>query len=196
MTLSRLIAQFVRGHWRAYVVSDLMLATVAALTASIPRQVGALVDQLASGHLANSSLLQRLALLLLVGAVIYFLRVGWRLQLFAASFQLGVQLRTQLYQRLCQQGPSFFQTQRTGDLMALATNDVDAVEMASGEAMLAGFDGSLTLVMVVAMMTLGVDWRLALVALLPFPFMALAFWHISEQIHRASKDSLERFSRL
>ena len=196
MSLSRLIAQFVRGHWRAYLVSALMLATVAALTASIPRQVGALVDELAAGRLAGAALLQRLALLLLVGAAIYFLRVGWRLQLFAASYRLGVQLRTQLYQRLCQQGPSFFQTQRTGDLMALATNDVDAVEMASGEAMLAGFDGTLTLVMVVAMMTLGVDWRLALVALLPFPFMALAFWHISEQIHQASKDSLQRFSRL
>ena len=196
MTLSRLIAQFVREHWRAYVVSALMLATVAALTASIPRQVGAMVDELAGGRLAGNALLQRLGVLLLVGAAIYFLRVGWRLQLFAASYRLGVQLRTQLYQRLCQQGPSFFQTQRTGDLMALATNDVDAVEMASGEAMLAGFDGSLTLVMVVAMMTLGVDWRLALVALLPFPFMALAFWHISEQIHRASKDSLQAFSRL
>ena len=196
MTLSRLIAQFVRDHWRAYGVSALMLATVAALTASIPRQVGAMVDELAAGRLAGSALLQRLGVLLLVGAVIYFLRVGWRLQLFAASYQLGVQLRTQLYQRLCQQGPSFFQTQRTGDLMALATNDVDAVEMASGEAMLAGFDGSLTLVMVVAMMTLGVDWRLALAALLPFPFTALAFWHISEQIHRASKDSLQCFSRL
>ena len=196
MTLSRLIAQFVRGHWRAYGVSALMLATVAALTASIPRQVGALVDQLAAGHLAEGALAQRLGVLILVGAAIYFLRVGWRLQLFAASYQLGLQLRTQLYQRLCQQGPSFFQTQRTGDLMALATNDVDAVEMASGEAMLAGFDGSLTLVMVVAMMTLGVDWRLALAALLPFPFMALAFWHISEQIHRASKDSLQAFSRL
>ena len=196
MTLSRLIAQFVRDHWRAYAVSALMLASVAALTASIPRQVGALVDELATGRLADGALLQRLGLLLLCGALIYFLRVGWRLQLFAASYQLGVQLRTQLYQRLCQQGPSFFQTQRTGDLMALATNDVDAVEMAAGEAMLAGFDGTLTLVMVIAMMTLGVDWRLALAALLPFPFMALAFWHISEQIHRASKDSLQAFSRL
>ena len=79
-----------------------------------------------------------------------------------------------LYQRLALQGPRFFQTRRTGDLMALATNDVDAVEMAAGEAMLAGFDGTLTLVLVVAMMTLGVDWRLALVVLLPFPLMALA----------------------
>ena len=60
--------------------------------------------------------------------------------------------------------------------MALATNDIDAVEMAAGEALLAGFDGTLTLVLVVAMMSLGVDWRLGLVALLPFPLMALRFW--------------------
>jgi ATP-binding cassette subfamily B multidrug efflux pump len=38
--------------------------------------------------------------------------------------------------------------------------------------MLAGFDGTLTLVLVVAMMSLGVDWRLAAFALLPFPLMA------------------------
>ncbi len=196
MSLTRLVARFVRGHWRAYTVAALMLAIVAALTVAVPRQVGGIVDALTTGKLAGDALLARLGVLVLMGLGIYFLRVGWRLQLFAASFRLGVQLRTQLYQRLCLQGPSFFQQQRTGDLMALATNDVDAVEMASGEAMLAGFDGSLTLVMVVGMMTLGVDWRLALVALLPFPFMALAFWFISEQIHRASQDALTRFSRL
>ncbi len=67
------------------------------------------------------------------------------------------------------QGAHFYQDRRTGNLMALATNDIDAVEMAAGEAMLAGFDGSLTLVLVVAMMSLGVDARLAACALLPFP---------------------------
>ena len=66
-------------------------------------------------------------------------------------------------------GRTSIQGQRTGNLMALATNDIDAVEMAAGEAMLAGFDGTLTLVLVVAMMSLGVDWRLAPLALLPFP---------------------------
>ena len=80
--------------------------------------------------------------------------------------------------------------------MALATNDIDAVEMAAGEAMLAGFDGTLTLVLVVAMMSLGVDWRLASLALLPFPFMALSFWWISRHVHDASRLSLERFGAL
>ncbi|OYU46187.1 MAG: ABC transporter ATP-binding protein [Burkholderiales bacterium PBB4] len=196
MPLYALIASFVRRHWRAYIVAGLMLASVAALTVVVPRLVGSVVDGLARGDLAGPALFQKLGLLLACGVGIYFLRVGWRLQLFAASFKLGVELRTKLYARLCLQGPSFFQQQRTGDLMALATNDVDAVEMASGEAMLAGFDGTLTLVMVVAMMTLGVDWRLAAVALLPFPLMAVAFWHISEQIHQASRDALQRFSAL
>lgn len=196
MTLTQLIWRFVRGHWRAYVLAALMLATITLLTATVPRLVGALVDDLAKGQVAGTALLQRLGVLLALGLVIYGLRVAWRLKLFGTSFRLGVQLRTQLYQRLCLQGAPFFQAQRTGDLMALATNDVDAVEMASGEALLAGFDGSLTLIVVVGMMTFGLDWRLGLVALLPFPFMAWAFWHISERIHQASRDALQRFSSL
>jgi ATP-binding cassette subfamily B protein/ATP-binding cassette subfamily C protein/ATP-binding cassette subfamily B multidrug efflux pump len=68
--------------------------------------------------------------------------------------------------------------------------------MAAGEAMLAGFDGALTLVMVLGVMLLGVDWRLACIALLPFPLMAWAFWYISGHIHTASTDSLKRFSAL
>jgi ATP-binding cassette subfamily B protein/ATP-binding cassette subfamily C protein/ATP-binding cassette subfamily B multidrug efflux pump len=68
--------------------------------------------------------------------------------------------------------------------------------MAAGEAFLAAFDGSLTLVLVVAMMTLGVDWRLGLVALLPFPLMAIAFFVISRHVHEAWRRSLDRFSDL
>ena len=196
MTLTSLIARYVRQNWRPYLLAALMLASVSALTVFIPRQVGHIVDAMAAGRLDNAELVRQLGWLVLAGILIYFLRVAWRLQLFTASYRLGAELRTRLYARLCLQGPHFFHQRGTGDLMALATNDIDAVEMASGEAMLAGFDGTLTLIMVVAMMTLGIDWHLALVALLPFPFMAFAFWRISSHIHQASKDSLECFGKL
>ncbi len=196
MSLSRLIGHFVRRHWPAYVASAMMLFAIAALTVWIPRKVGALIDGLATHSLGQHALLLELAQLGAIGLAIYLLRVGWRLRLFAAAFRLGVELRTRFYARLALQGPAFYQQQRTGDLMALATNDIDAIEMAAGEAMLAGFDGTLTLLMVLAMMLLGVDWRLALVALLPFPLMALAFWRISSHVHSASTDSLTRFAAL
>jgi ATP-binding cassette subfamily B multidrug efflux pump len=196
MSLSRLVGGFVRRHWPSYVSSAAMLMGVAAFTAWIPRKIGATIDGLAAHSLTQHQLLVNVGQIVAMGAAIYVLRVGWRLRLFAAAYQLGVELRTRFYARLAAQGPAFYQKQRTGDLMALATNDIDAIEMASGEAMLAGFDGTMTLVMVLAVMTLGVDWRLAAIALLPFPLMALAFWWISRHIHVAATESLKRFSAL
>jgi ATP-binding cassette subfamily B multidrug efflux pump len=196
MSLYHLIGQFLRRHSAAYASSALMLIGIAVLITWIPRQIGHVVDGLARNELQGLGLLQQLAWLVAAGAVVYVLRAGWRLRLFAASMRLGVELRERLYARLSAQGPAFFQGSRTGNLMALATNDIDAVEMAAGEAMLAGFDGSLTLVVVVAMMSLGVDARLAAFALLPFPFMAFAFWRISRHVHDASRTSLACFGAL
>jgi ATP-binding cassette subfamily B protein/ATP-binding cassette subfamily C protein/ATP-binding cassette subfamily B multidrug efflux pump len=196
MGLARLIGGFVRRHWRSYASSAVMLFGVALCSVLVPRKVGATIDALAAHRLQGPDLTIELLQLLGLGLAIYVLRVAWRLRLYSAAYRLGVELRTKLYARLSSQGPAFYQRQRTGDLMALATNDVDAIEQAAGEAMLAGFDGTLTLVMVLGIMFLGVDWRLTLIALLPFPLMALAFWRISSHIHTASGDSLKRFSNL
>lgn len=196
MTLGQLISQFVREHKRPYFLAAAMLASISVLTALIPRQVGQLIDGLAKHSISGDALLWQLGQLLLMGCAIYLLRVGWRLQLFKAAYRLGQGLRKQLYQRLSLHGPAFYQQYRTGDLMAMATNDIDAIEMTAGEAMLAGFDGTLALILVVTMMVIGVDWRLAVVALLPFPFMAWAFWYISGHIHKASQDALNGFGKL
>jgi len=196
MSLYRLIGSFVLRHRGAYVSSGVMLVLIALLLVWIPRQVGHVIDGLVARRWSDDGLLVELAWLVAAGVAVYFLRVGWRLRLYAAAYRLGVELRERLYARLTLQGASFFQQRRTGNLMALATNDIDAVEMAAGEAMLAGFDGSLTLVLVLGMMALGVDWRLAACAVLPFPLMAFAFWRISRHVHEASRLSLERFGAL
>jgi ATP-binding cassette subfamily B multidrug efflux pump len=196
MGLASLIGGFVRRHWRSYASSAVMLFGVSVCSVLVPRKVGAMIDGLAAHRLGGHGLMLELLQLLGLGLAIYGLRVAWRLRLYSAAYRLGVELRTRLYARLSAQGPAFYQRQRTGDLMALATNDIDAIEQASGEAMLAGFDGTLTLIMVLGIMFLGVDWRLTLIALLPFPLMGWAFWHISSHIHTASGDSLKRFSNL
>lgn len=196
MTLAALVAGFVRRHRAAYAASAAMLAAIALLGVWVPRQVGAIVDALVARRLGGQALAIEIGWLLAAGAAIYALRVAWRLALYATSYRMGVELRCRLYERLTRQGPGFFQQHRTGDLMALATNDVDAIELAAGEAVLAGFDGTLTLLVVVATMALAVDARLALVALLPFPAMALGFWWISRHLHDSARAALTSFGRL
>ncbi|CAG0906580.1 unnamed protein product, partial [Cyprideis torosa] len=122
--------------------------------------------------------------------------VGWRIILYGASYRLGVQLRADLYRRLCAQGPQFFDRHRTGNLMARATNDVDAVEMAAGEGVLAGFDGAIVFLLVLGMMIVAVDWRLTLVALLPILPMGLAFAWISKHMQTAWRRSMANFASL
>lgn len=193
MSLAQLLRGFIAEHRVAYASAAAMLLGIALINTWIPRQVGSIVDRLVAGQGSTG---QGIALLLLGGLAVYGLRVGWRLTLFGAAYRLGQRLRVQLMGTLAAQAPRFFQQQRGGDLMALATNDVDAVEQASGEAMLAGFDGSATLVLVLLTMAVGIDWRLALAALLPFPFMAWAFWFISEKVHQAWGESLAHFGQM
>ncbi len=196
MSLYRFLGQFIRQHWRAYFSAALMLFFVALLTVLIPRKIGQTVDAIVMQHMRGDALAKELLSLALMGMAIYVLRVGWRMQLFSASYRLGALLRLRLYQRLSVQSPAFFQAQRTGDLMALGTNDADAIELAAGEAALAGFDGATTFILVIATMLFVVDWRLAVAALLPFPLMAWAFMRITQRIHDASKMALDSFSDL
>lgn len=80
--------------------------------------------------------------------------------------------------------------------MARATNDIDAIEVAAGEGILSGFDGLLTFILVIIMMFFFIDWQLAALAILPFPFMGYAFYRLSNRIHTQFKDNLQRFSKL
>src|SRR5690606_11296193 len=77
-----------------------------------------------------------------------------------------------------------------------ATSDVNAVELFAGEAMLAMFDGLLTGVVILGVLLFAIDWRLTLVALLPWPVMAYGFWRINQELHAGFVNSQERFSLL
>ncbi|SHG92057.1 ABC transporter transmembrane domain-containing protein [Ferrimonas marina] len=196
MTLFHHLRWFFRQHIGTYLLALAMLLIVALLNISVPYLIGQVMDGLIEDPQAFGWDQGFLPMLLGIGVALYLLRFGWRVVLFGASYRLGGELRLRFYRRLTGQGQAFFSSHSTGDLMARATNDVDAVEMAAGEGILSGFDGLLTFALILLMMLTLIDWRLTLVALLPFPFMGLAFYRISRRLHRHFHQSLERFSEL
>lgn len=187
---------YFRAEWKRYSVAMVLLTMVAALNLLPPWITGRIVDSVAANTLTMEQLLRQLALILLVAALVYVFRYLWRLSLYSASYQLGALLRRRFYEHLLQQPAAFFQRYKTGDLMARATSDVSAVEMFAGEAMLAMFDGILTGVVVLGVLLFAIDWRLTLVALLPWPLMGYWFWRINTELHAGFEKSQERFSLL
>lgn len=196
MSLFFKLQWFFRQHWRTYLLAMSMLAGVALLNTAVPWLVGRSIDELINAGTFTTEVQQKLWALFAIAIGIYLMRFGWRMILFGTSYRLGSVLRKRFYQRLTAQGAEFFSEYGTGDLMARATNDIDAIELAAGEGVLSGFDGLLTFVLVLLMMFAVIDWRLTLVALLPFPIMAYGFYRVSSRVHQHFQKSLDHFSDL
>ncbi|EKO3454302.1 ATP-binding cassette domain-containing protein [Vibrio fluvialis] len=195
MQLFQHLKWFFRQHRFTYALALSMLFAVAMLNMAVPWFIGNAIDKLLETRDFSQAEFYLFALLG-VSILVYLLRYGWRRVLFGTSYQLGNILREQFYHRLLRQGQAFYNQHSTGDLMARATNDIDAVEMAAGEGILSGFDGLMTFILVLVMMFVFIDWQLAVLAILPFPFMGYGFYKLSNRIHHQFKDTLDSFSTL
>lgn len=107
---------------------------------------------------------------------------GMRVILIGISRDIEFDLRNDLFAHLIGLSPEYYGRTRTGDIMARATNDLNAVRMMLGPGVMYWFETSLTFVLAIAIMT-RVDWRLALFALLPTPFVSLAVILFGRVIH-------------
>ena len=90
----------------------------------------------------------------------------------------------------------FYQKYRTGDLMAHATNDLNAIQNVAGAGILTFADSVITGGTTIIAMVLFVDWRLTLIALLPLPLLAVTSRVLGSKLHDAFRDSQVLFQRL
>ena len=187
---------FFKEQWRRYLIAISLLAVVAVLTAIPPKIVGWVVDGIGSGQLDQASLTAYLLGLLALGILIYLLRYVWRVMLFGASYRLAYVLRNRLFVHFTRMSPDFYQRHRTGDLMAHATNDIQAVEMTAGEGVLTLVDSIMVGALVLTIMCSQYSWQLTLLSLLPLPVMAYFMNRFGKQIYKAFKAAQGAFSRL
>lgn len=112
---------FFKEEKKKYIAGVVLLAFVSLMTLIPPYIVGVIVDHIEKQTLTKQILFSWVGVLLFVGLIIYILRFLWRIMIFGASIRLARQLRNQLYEHFTKMSPSFYQSKRTGDLMAHAT---------------------------------------------------------------------------
>ncbi|GAB6426549.1 hypothetical protein bcgnr5382_53270 [Bacillus cereus] len=114
------LAWFFKQEKRAYITGIVLLFGVALLELVAPKVIGIVVDEINDGTLTTDKLLKWVVLLVIVGITMYVLRYVWRIMIFGSSLKLARQLRKNLYEHFTKMSPSFYQSNRTGDLMAHA----------------------------------------------------------------------------
>ncbi|MCL6592564.1 MAG: ATP-binding cassette domain-containing protein [Alicyclobacillus sp.] len=187
---------FFRQEWRSYTVGSAILVLVALINLVPPRVVGWMVDDARRHTLTKAHLVGWLGLILGLGLLVYGLRYVWRHFLYGASARLAQQLRNQLYEHYTRLSPAFYHQHRIGDLMAHATNDIQAVEATAGDGILTLVDSLSTGLIVTATMAWSISWKLTLVALLPMPLLAWATGYYGTLLHRRFLLAQAAFSSL
>jgi ATP-binding cassette, subfamily B, multidrug efflux pump len=150
----------------------------------IPLLLGRGIDGLQRGAPRSELLADALWILALsvVSGVFLYLK---RWILIGASRLVEFDLRRDLFQNLLRQSLSFYNRNRTGDLMARATNDLNAVRDVVGPGLMYGLTTITTVVLALFFM-LRLDPVLTLATLVPFPIMALVVSRFAAEVHRKS----------
>ncbi len=129
----------------------------------------------------------------------------WQRRLLVGmSRDIEYELRNEVFAHLQRQGPRFFHEYRTGDLMSRATNDLNAVRMLVGPALMYATHALVVFALVLPLM-IRVSGRLTLLALLSLPLVSIAtrlfgarihdhFERIQEQLARLSTKAQENFA--
>lgn len=196
MKLLKKLSWFFKLEKWPYITGILALSLVSLLNLLPPRVIGEVIDQISSRDLTNMELAYQLFLLVLSALAMYALRFVWRKYILGTANRLGRILRYRLFEHFTRMSPSFYQTYRTGDLMAHATNDINAVVGVAGGGVMSAVDASITALVTVLTMFFVLDWRLTLIAILPLPFMAWGTSLIGRKNHESFKAAQEAFSDL
>jgi ATP-binding cassette, subfamily B, multidrug efflux pump len=162
------------------------------LKAALPLAIRGGIDSLMKGF-RLSLVFEFAALLVLLSLVKGVFQYWMRVILIGISRDIEFDLRNDLFSRLVRLSQDFYARYRTGDIMARATNDLNAVRMMLGPGIMYFTETFFTALFLIAVM-LRVDWRLTLFCLIPAPLVSLAVMLFGRRIHDRFETIQKMFS--
>jgi len=197
---------YLEQYWRRIILGLALLAVAQAISTAIPLALKEGVDSIkvwidngGSLHAPFSEIYQETyfyaGIILALALLQMGFDMGMRWCLTSVSRYVEYDIREVYFSRLLTLSLQYFNRTPTGDLMARATNDVNAVRMFLGFGIRMLFGAVLALGFSMVVMC-SIDWKLAVYAMIPMPVMAFVMNRVSSRIHRGFMAVQEQFSNI
>jgi len=190
------LKDFFLAHKRFYIIGVLALILVNSAQLVMPKMLGNLTDLVASGEFSRADLARFSLQFIALAVLIAVFRYVWRINIMGTARKMEYTLRNMFFEHLETLPPEFFNRNKTGDLMAHATNDIHAVRMAAGPGVVSTVDAVFMTTVTIYMMARTISWQLTIAALIPLPFMLAVGVGFGRMIHRRFLRVQEAFSVL
>ena len=176
------LAPYLRRYWKHFAWGGVAVLLYNTIRATLPLVIGHAVDDLKTGITQQKIVHHSVRLLAIAAASAIFLFIT-RQVLIGASREIEFDLRNDLFANLERQSAAFYNTHRTGDIMARTTNDLSAVRQLLGPAIMYSAN---TIVFTAAALPLmyRISPRLTLIAFFPLPIASVLVQQFGARIHK------------
>jgi ATP-binding cassette, subfamily B, multidrug efflux pump len=181
MTNFEIIRSFIGTRWKTLAVGGVFAVATNVLQVFVPSYVGKAID-LIRAPFTFRALYGIIGLIILIECAQGVSRFLMRYIMIGASWKVENDIRKRLFEHLLHLPLPFYQTARTGDLVARFTNDLNAVRMMVGPAVMYSLNSAVLLPAALIFM-LAKSPELTLLALIPFPFLAFVINRMGKRIH-------------
>jgi ATP-binding cassette, subfamily B, multidrug efflux pump len=189
----RFLLSYMKKYRRSIACGIFLLMTVDTFQLLIPRIIKRILDTLGQQNFSTTLILQNALMIAGLALAMTVLRFFYRLLLFLPSRKIETKMRDDLFTHLTRLSFSFFNVTKTGDLMALLINDMNAVRMATGMALIGMTDciflGALSLAFMI-----GISAKLTLITIAPLPVIVIFMIKFGNLIQTKYKNVQESFS--
>lgn len=175
---------FFKDHWKRYSIAIILLLIANVVEVLPPWIVGQTIDKISDRSLTEQIYYQLVIIFIIVLILSYIVNYIWRTLIFSGSQILESLMRRKLMQKFLSMSPTFFEKNRTGDLMAKSTNDLNQIRNTAGIGILTLIDSTTFMGTIILTMGITVSWKLTLCALIPLPLLAILEIELGKRIHK------------
>lgn len=189
------LLKYTAKYKKRYLIGILFLILVDIFQLIPPKILGNLTDRLTFGNANVNLIIKSIVYILILAVLMSIGRFMWRIYINGTSRMIEYDIRNQFFIHLQKMSTNFYNKNKTGDLMALATNDLNAVRMALGPGVIMFFD-AIVLTIATLIIMFSINAKLTIISLIPLPFIAITSSKFGRKIHKRFTKVQRCFSKL
>ncbi|MDP3114788.1 MAG: ABC transporter ATP-binding protein [Candidatus Cloacimonadaceae bacterium] len=172
-----------------------MLILVDLVQLAMPKVMQYAIDGIQERRITETGLIWVGLIIFGLAMAVMLLRYFWRVLIIGNSHLIEKHLRQDFYNHLLKLSQNYFNRSKIGDLMAYATNDLNAVRMLLGMGLIAAMDIVLMTIASFAFMG-SINWRLTGLAVIPLPLLTITIAYFGKKMHKRFAKVQESFATL
>lgn len=190
------LLKYFRKYKVQYILGIFFLLFIDVIQLYIPQILKYFANDYQRGVLTMASASKYAILTIVTGLMVAVARYFWRNFIIGNSMRVDYDLRKDFFWKLTSLSQNFFNTHKTGDLMSLATNDINAVRMTLGQGIIMFIDSTFLLILNLVMMIKTTNVLFASKVLFTIPLIILIVMRFGGVIHSRFKAVQAQYGKI